>query len=181
MDHIFFILEVTKLDVNQGKVKRLSGLRTNEKGEQLCSFDKVFEPTADKDFLRTLLLTFEATMEPPHLGSKYVVISFFGQDFYREMLNALCKRANLPKLLTRSWIGLEQIAWPIAFDGKVKDRSIESLAEYLKITANDPLWTLYDCYWTLMRRITTGILLEEKARSHGGPIFELAQKTIRQF
>jgi hypothetical protein len=97
------------------------------------------------------------------------------------MLHKACKAANLPPMFTRAWIGVEQLAWPLAFDNKLKDRTIEALGEHLNILERDPLWLLHECYWTLMRRLTTGILLEEQARTHGGPLFEIAQRAVRKF
>ncbi len=180
-DHIFIMLETTQLDVQAGKLKRVSAIRTNEKGQQLCSFDKVIEPTDDKEVIRPLMLSLESTMLQNTMGDRYVIVSYFGHVFYRPMLEKYFKLANIKMPFTRSWVGVEQLAWPYAFDGKLRDRTLGALADYLEIKETEPLWILYHCYWTLMRRLTTGILLEDQARSHGGPIFEMGQKLIRQF
>jgi hypothetical protein len=181
MDHIFLMLETTVLSVKTAKLKRVSALRTNKKGQQLCSFEKVIEADDDKESVHTLMTGLENIMLQNNLGEKYVVISYFGQDFYRPMLEKYCKIANMKMPFTRAWIGLEQLAWPYAFDGKLRNRSIGALGELLEIKETEPLWLLYQCYWTLMRRLTTGVLMEDQARSHAGPLFEMGQKFLRQF
>lgn len=181
MDHVFLMLEVTPLSSVSGKLCRIAALRTDEKGNQLAAYDKIFEPSNEKDVLRPILIELQNIILASHLGDKYIIVSYFGQDFYREVLHKACKVANVEKLFTRSWIGVEQLAWPYAFDKKLRDRKLETLGAFLSIPDRDPLWILVSCYWTLMRRITTGILLEEQARTHGGPVFEMAQKLVRRF
>lgn len=179
MDHIFIMMQTTSF--NKPKLTRIDALRTDDKGNQIVSANSGKRVGEGKDAYRDLLSPLQDVILNPQLGSRYIIVSYFGQDFYREVLHDACKQAKIPPLLTRSWIGVEQLAWPLAFDNKLKDRSLESLAEFLNIGSNDALWSLYSCYWTLMRRITTGIMLEEKARTHGGPIFEIAQQLVRQF
>jgi hypothetical protein len=179
MDHIFLMLDTSSLK-DSAKLKRIQALRTDEKGKQLAFYEKDVR-SQDKDTLRAALLGLESVILPSNLGDKYVIISYFGQDFYREVLNNACKAANIPALFTRAWIGVEQLAWHLAFSNKLKNRSIEALAEYLEVREKDALWTLYNCYWILMRRATTGNYLETQARTHGGPVFELAQRFVQQF
>lgn len=179
LDHIFFMLETSSLK-DSAKLKRVTALRTDDKGKQLAFYEKDVI-SQEKESLRAVLLGLESVILPSNLGDKYVVVSYFGQDFYRDVLNRVCKSANVPTLFTRSWIGVEQLAWHLAFSNKLKNRSIEALAEYLEVHESDALWTLYHCYWTLMRRATTGNYLETQARKHGGPAFELAQKLVNQF
>lgn len=179
LDHIFLMLETSSLK-ESAKLKRILALRTDEKGKQLAFYEKDVI-SQDKDSLRAVLLGLESVILPSNMGDKYVVVSYFGQDFYRDVLNKACKAANIPTLFTRSWIGVEQLAWPLAFSNKLKNRSIEALAEYLEVRENDALWTLYQCYWTLMRRAVTANFLETQARTHAGPAFELAQRFIQQF
>lgn len=179
MDHIFLMLDTSSLK-ESAKIKRIQALRTDEKGKQLAFYEKDVR-AQDKDTIRDVLLGLESVILPSNLGDKYVVISYFGQDFYREVLNKACKTANIPTLFTRAWVGVEQLAWALAFSNKLKNRSIEALAEYLEVREKDALWTLYQCYWILMRRAVTGNYLESQARTHGGPVFELAQKFVQQF
>jgi hypothetical protein len=179
MDHIFLMLETSSVKSN-ARLIRIDALRTDKTGRQLASYSSPVSTKSPK-FLFDVLKAFEHAILNQNLGAQYVIVSYFGQDFYREVFNNACKEAKLQPLLTRSWIGVEQLAWPLAFDGKLKSRSIEHLAEYLAIVSSNTLWTLQSCYWILMRRLTTGIMLEDKARLHGGSVFEFAQKMVRQF
>lgn len=179
LDHIFLMLDTSSLK-ESAKLKSISALRTDDKGKQLAFYEKTLV-NQEKETIRSVLLGLESVILPSNLGDKYVVVSYFGQDFYRDILSKACKTSNIPQLFTRSWIGVEQLAWHLAFNNKLKNRSIEALAEYLEVRESDALWTLYQCYWTLMRRATTGNYLETQARTHGGPVFELAQKFVQQF
>jgi hypothetical protein len=179
LDHIFLMLETSSMK-ESAKIKRIQALRTDEKGTQLAFYEKTFV-NQEKDTVRSVLLGLESVILPSNMGDKYVVVSYFGQDFYREVLSKACKSSNLPPMFTRSWIGVEQLAWHLAFNNKLKNRSIEALAEYLEVREIDALWTLYKCYWTLMRRAITGSFLEQQARTHGGPAYEIAQRFLQQF
>lgn len=174
MDHVFIMIGATSMRIEKAVITAIDILRTDDKGNQIIAMHhecKGLENFNDViDSIETIL------------DGDFVVISYFGFQFYKPLLENYCDVAGFKsKLIKQPWISLEQIAWPLYFDGNLKDRSIEQLGKYLGIIANDKLWLLHQCYWTLMRRLTTGIFLETKAREKGGRFFETAQQFIRRF
>ncbi len=162
MEHLFVMAKTDTFDLETAQVKEVAMLRTTETGNQILAV----VGTDMQDF-RDIA------------DGKYVIISYFGSEFYKPLLEKYWGKNNV--LAKHTWVNLEQLAWPLMFDDAIKDRSIQSLGKHLGLVSPDALWLLNQSYWTLMRRLTTGIFLEEKARKKGGRWFEAAQQFVRRF
>ena len=177
MDHLFIMMDVTSMRLDKAVIKSITMLRTDDKGNQILAITQNILKTYD-DFK----LAFEEFEEI--VQGEFIVISYFGHDFYRPLLeaNTKCGLTHIKTgLENKPWLSLEQVAWPLYFDNTLSDRKIETLAKHLGIVSTDKLWLLHQCYWTLMRRLTTGVLFESKAREKGGRFFEAAQQFVRRF
>ncbi len=162
MDHLFIMVKTDNFDLATAKVKEISMLRTDDKANQILGIIE----TSEEEFKDIT-------------DGRYVIVSYFGSEFYKPLLEKFWGKDNILK--NHSWINVEQLAWPLTFDSALEDRSLESLGKHLNIISPDKLWLLHECYWTLMRRITTGLLFEKKAREKGGRLFETAQQLVRRF
>lgn len=162
MDHLFIMIKTDTLDLATAKVKEIQMLRTDDKGNQILAI-----VDTDMEEFKDIV------------DGQFVIVSYFGHVFYKPLLEKYWGEDNILK--NHSWLNLEQLAWPLTFDNHLSDRSLEALGKHLGHVSPDKLWLLHQCYWTLMRRITTGLLIEEKARKKGGQFFETVQQFVRRF
>ncbi len=164
MDHLFIMVKTSTLDLATAKVKEIAMMRTDDKGNQILA---IVDPGSMDEFRDVT-------------EGKFVIVSYFGYEFYKPLLDSHWGSEN-NILKGHTWVDLQQVAWPLTFDELLHDRSLEALGKYLGLVSPDKLWLLHQCYWTLMRRLTTGILFEKKVREKGGGFFESAQQLIRRF
>lgn len=183
MDHVFVMCKVSSMKLPTARIQEIAMLRTDDKGKQIdATLQNIIDDPDDKVYRSNIRGAMGEFADM--LTGEFVYISYFGHDFYKPLLIRECDNAcyRTVDLTGHAWVDLEQVAWPLFFDNTLKSRSIEDLARYLGITVtSDKLWLLRECYWVLMRRLTTGILFEAKARAGGGRLYEATQQFVRRF
>ena len=182
MDHLFIMMDVTSLRLDKAVIKGITMLRTDDKGNQILAITQNAIQSDIQDYDLRLKLAFDEFKDSGIVDGEFIIVGYFGHDFYKPLIEMHCDKHGVSNILSgKPWLSLEQIAWPLYFDNTLSDRKIETLAKHLGIVSTDKLWLLHQCYWTLMRRLTTGVLFESKAREKGGRFFEAAQQFVRRF
>ncbi len=84
---------------------------------------------------------------------------------------------------SRAVVDLYQVAWPLVAVGAVKDRKLETLAEWCSVshsdkTPADHARTVRECYFRLVERLRIGLKVEDVGRTLASG---LADKALQMF
>lgn len=152
MEHVFFFIDK---DNKIGIVKSLQGNAVTFQSSDISL-------TSVKDIVKDL--------------ARYVLVSYWVDT------QKLRLKGENP-FPGRNWIDLQQLTWPWIFDGALSPSStLRDVALFFGCEGDDvPTKVIANVYWVVMRRLTTGRVLEEKTRKATGKYGELAQKLLRGF
>lgn len=203
-DHIFIDVETTGLDPKTNSIIEIAAIRTDSQGKITDSYtDRIIPSTevsesaakvngydAEKwtdavPFATAMHALSKAIVE--NKGERVVMVAHFA-DFDRSFIKANCERASTTNPLPeRAWIDTGALLWPLAFNGAIKSRALESACAYFDIINTSPHTAPGDClatcklYWTLMRRYSVALAVSTAAHSKWGGIVTGIERMVTGF
>ena len=186
MDHIFIDLGLTSTD-KDGEITAIAAVRTDGKGKVLASFaDDVQSALTPRSRFLPFVDVMDhclSTILAPHFSKEYVIVATHA-DIARAFLKTEWKGIDLKRWTNnghriepfsgRNWIDILQIAWPMCYNEKIKDRDFETLCLYFGVHNKEPGSALGDCealvrcYWKLMHTYKIALFGEGLIREIGG-------------
>lgn len=163
----------------KAEIKEIAALRTNDKGEILCSRSEVLiDPVNNAGVVSFSQASrnIRETMLDQKYSSTPAIVVF--HEIHKAMIRAAEKDADVPLFDSLVWVQVSQLVWPFFCFGLIKDRSLKGLVETCKLVGysgsgspSEDASFLSRIYFSLMRRYRTALKAEEIASELGGDKF----------
>ena len=170
IDHIFF--EALYEDNECGQI---AAVRTNRKGEHVEAFE---EQIKTKTMEGVSLEETMTRLKKQLLNEKYA------EDYVVICLSPPKDINVFKKTLTKSWMSLKHLAWPLSYSGMIRELSLDSISKHHGIVNKRPteatgnVVAILETYWQMMRRYKTALVAEDRLREIGGQSFESLRRGL---
>lgn len=180
MNHVFIYAQPTSQE-KDARIAEISAVRVSGFGPyRKHNIQKAYRDTNVNPPLLNDLYTEIITPEP------YILVSY-----QKEVTRALLRNENEKigtddKFFGRSWLDINDLAWPLLVSGLIKSRTLEALAAFFRVEVvlgsnsdtGDIVEALLKIYGSMMRQYNTALKGESIVREAGGETLQSLRDMI---